>query len=74
MTDAEVLDFLADRLGSSVAVAKAAGVSRQAVTNWRTTGISASKRAVVWMLANAQGNKLPESWLLQGGGKRRVKA
>lgn len=74
MTDAEVLDFLSAKLGSSTAAARAVGVTRQAVTNWRATGISASKRAVVWVLANAQGAGLPDTWLLGSGGRRRVKA
>lgn len=71
MDDAEVLDFLAVKFGSSSAAAKAIGVSRQAITNWRATGISAPKRAVVWVLANAQGAALPDTWLLKTGGRRR---
>jgi hypothetical protein len=73
MKDAEVLEFLAEKLGSSAAAARAAGVSAQNYSDWKVRGISSTRRAVVWVLANAQGAELPESWLLKPGGHRRRK-
>lgn len=74
MDDAEVLEFLADKLGSNAAAAKAVGVTATTYSEWKATAISAPRRPVVWVLANAQGAGLSESWLLRPGGHRRKRA
>lgn len=64
-TDAEVLDYLAGRLETKVAVARELGVTPQAFQNWYdpSRGISPAYRAHVWALANDHGANLPREWL-----------
>ncbi len=65
MTDIEAIDFLSEKLGNNIALAAALNVQAGAVTNWKARGISADKRAAVWMMVNDHGGNLPREWLLK---------
>jgi hypothetical protein len=65
MDDKQALDSLAEKLGSAVALAAALGVSAQRLNNWRTRGISAEMRPVVWAMVNDHGGNLSREWLMR---------
>lgn len=63
MTDLDLIDWFAEKLGSQVAFAKALGVEPRTVWNWKTRGISSDMRPKVWAMANDHGANLPREWL-----------
>lgn len=64
MTDAEALDFLAERLGRYAELARVLNKSPQAVNNWRERGISAVMRPKIWAMVNDHGGNLSRDWLM----------
>ena len=65
MTDAEALDFLAERMKHKSDLAAALRVSPQRLNNWYERGISATKRSAVWAMVNDHGGHLSRDWLLE---------
>jgi hypothetical protein len=65
MTDAEALNFLAEKLHSKISVAHALGVKPQRLNNWYERGISAVMRPRVWSMVNDHGGHLSRDWLMQ---------
>lgn len=65
MTDAQLIDWLAERLGSQVKLAEAVGVEPKALSAWKHPDrrIAADMRPKVWAMANDHGANLPREWL-----------
>jgi len=72
--DKEALDFLAWKLGRAVGVAAAFGISAQRLSNWRTRGISAEMRPVVWAMVNDRGGNLSREWLIRRPARQQAAA
>lgn len=67
MKDAALIEWLAEKLGSQVELAKAVGVEPKALSAWKQPdrGIAADMRPKLWAIANDHGANLPREWLFE---------